>query len=64
MHYADLEIRIQKRDAGGYPVELTLDGEQTLGRGTLSPSVFPGCPALTLLPTVRGFSHSSSPTTA
>lgn len=41
MRYADLEIRIQNRDANGYPVELTLDGEQTLGRGLLSPSIIP-----------------------
>ena len=41
MHYADLEIRIQKRDTSGYPVELTLEGEQTLGRGALSTSILP-----------------------
>ncbi len=41
MRYADLEIRVQKRDANGYPVELTLDGERTLGRGVLSPSIVP-----------------------
>ena len=44
--YTDFEIRVQNRDAnGGYPVELTLDGEQTLGRGILSPSVVPWVPS-------------------
>ena len=45
MLYADLEIRIRKCDASGYPVEITLDHEQTLGRGTLSASVLPLVPS-------------------
>jgi tetratricopeptide (TPR) repeat protein len=45
MHYADLEIRIQNEDANGYPVELTLDDEQTLGRGILSASLVPWVPS-------------------
>ena len=45
MRYADLEIRIQNRDANGYPVELTLDDEQTLGRGLLSSSIVPWVPS-------------------
>jgi tetratricopeptide (TPR) repeat protein len=43
--YTDLEIRVQHRDANGYPVELTLDGEQALGRGVLSPSIVPWLPS-------------------
>ena len=45
MRYADLEIRIRNQDANGYPVELTLDGEQTLGRGLLSASIVPWVPS-------------------
>ena len=45
MRYADLEIRIQNRNANGYPVELTLDDEQTLGRGLLSSSIVPWVPS-------------------
>ncbi len=45
MRYADLEIRVWNQDANGYPVELTLDGEQTLGHGFLSASIVPWVPS-------------------
>ena len=37
--YADLEIRIMEARDEGYPVEITLDGEQALGQGLLDASV-------------------------
>lgn len=37
--YADLEIRIRQRQGAGYPVELTLDEWQSLGRGLLLGSI-------------------------
>ena len=43
--YTDLEIRVQGRTTAGYPVELTLNGEQTLGRGILSLSIVPWVPS-------------------
>jgi hypothetical protein len=43
--YADLEIRILERRDSGYPVELTLDGEQEFPRGYLSPDVLPWVPS-------------------
>ncbi len=39
--FADLEIRILRRHAEGYPVEITLNGEQQLGRGILDPALTP-----------------------
>ncbi len=41
--YADLEIRISAQDAdvAGYPVEITLDGQQNFQRGVLSANVLP-----------------------
>ena len=36
MNYADLEIRILKKEANGYPVEITFDGELEFPRGVLS----------------------------
>ena len=35
--YADLEIRILKREAAGYPVEITLNNERQFKRGYLAP---------------------------
>jgi tetratricopeptide (TPR) repeat protein len=43
--YADLEIRILERTDKGYPVELTLDGEQEFPRGYLTPDVLPWVPS-------------------
>jgi hypothetical protein len=37
--YADLEVRILKKDANGYPVEITFNGEQEFPRGVLSPDL-------------------------
>ena len=37
--YADVKIHIFDRQAAGYPVELTLDGEREFPRGHLSPDV-------------------------
>ncbi len=42
--YAQLEIRILKREAGGYPVELTLDGSQQFGGGHLKADLLPWVP--------------------
>jgi tetratricopeptide (TPR) repeat protein len=39
--YADLEIRILERIGRGYPVELTLNGDQEFPRGYLAPDVLP-----------------------
>jgi hypothetical protein len=39
MDYADLEVRILKKDANGYPVEITFNGEQEFPRGVLSPDL-------------------------
>lgn len=39
--YANLEIRILKREADGYPIELTLNGEQQFERGYLDPTFLP-----------------------
>ncbi|MCX6629883.1 MAG: CHAT domain-containing protein [Candidatus Solibacter sp.] len=36
MNYADLEIRILKKDTTGYPVEITFNGELEFPRGVLS----------------------------
>jgi tetratricopeptide (TPR) repeat protein len=47
VHYADLEIRILERQGAGYPVELTLDGEQEFPRGYLSPDLLPWVPSAT-----------------
>ena len=43
MDYADLEIRILKKDTAGYPVEITFNGELEFPRGVLAPEL----PALT-----------------
>ena len=43
MNYADLEIRILKKDGNGYPVEITFNGDLEFPRGTLSADL----PALT-----------------
>jgi hypothetical protein len=37
--YADLEIRILKKDTSGYPVEITFNGELEFPRGVLSPDL-------------------------
>jgi len=37
--YADLEIRILKKDSAGYPVEITFNGEVEFPRGVLSPDL-------------------------
>ena len=37
--YADLEIRIRKREADGYPVEITLNHDVQYERGLLSPEL-------------------------
>jgi hypothetical protein len=37
--YADVKIHVFDRQAAGYPVELTLDGEREFPRGHLSPDV-------------------------
>jgi hypothetical protein len=37
--YADLEIRILKKDTDGYPVEITFNGELEFPRGVLSPKL-------------------------
>lgn len=39
--YANLEIRILKQEADGYPIELTLNGEQQFERGYLDPAFLP-----------------------
>ncbi len=41
MAFADLEIRIFARRDGGYPVEMTLDGEQSLAQGMMSADIVP-----------------------
>jgi len=43
VNYADLEIRILKKDGNGYPVEITFNGDLEFPRGTLSADL----PALT-----------------
>jgi hypothetical protein len=43
LDYADLEIRILKKDTAGYPVEITFNGELEFPRGVLAPEL----PALT-----------------
>jgi hypothetical protein len=43
--YADLEIRILERLDAGYPVELTLNGEQEFPRGYLAADVLPWVPS-------------------
>ena len=45
MAYADIEIRIFNQETNGYPVELTLDDEQTLGRGILPSTIVPWVPS-------------------
>ncbi|MCP4664110.1 MAG: tetratricopeptide repeat protein [bacterium] len=50
--YADLEIRILGRREEGYPVEITLGGEQQFPRGHLDPRVLPWVPAAS--PTADG----------
>jgi hypothetical protein len=37
--YADLEIRILKKDERGYPVEITFNGEVEFPRGVLAPEI-------------------------
>jgi hypothetical protein len=37
--YADLEIRILRKETNGYPVEITFDGELEFPRGLLSPKL-------------------------
>jgi hypothetical protein len=37
VEYADLEVRILKKDTNGYPVEITFNGELEFPRGVLSP---------------------------
>jgi hypothetical protein len=39
--YADLEIRLLERGSEGYPVEMTLDGQQEFPRGMLDPATLP-----------------------
>jgi hypothetical protein len=39
MNYADLEVRILKKDTNGYPVEITFNGDQEFPRGVLSPDL-------------------------
>jgi hypothetical protein len=46
--YADLEIRIFPRQGEGYPVELTLDGQQRFKRGYLAADVLPWQPSADL----------------
>jgi hypothetical protein len=48
LKYADLEIRILKKEANGYPVEITFNGDLEFPRGCLSPDlplVHPSAPA-------------------
>jgi hypothetical protein len=45
VHYDDLEFRILKREANGYPVELTLNDERQFGRGYLDPAFLPWAPS-------------------
>ena len=35
MSYADLEIRILRKEAAGYPVEITFNGDQEFPQGHL-----------------------------
>ena len=42
--FTDLEIRIFQRQDQGYPVEMTLGGQQEFPRGYLSPDVVPWSP--------------------
>lgn len=39
MEYADLEVRILKKEVEGYPVEITFNGELEFPRGVLSPDL-------------------------
>jgi hypothetical protein len=39
--YAGLEIRILEKRERGYPVEITLSGEQEFPRGSLRPDILP-----------------------
>ncbi len=39
MNYADLEIRILRKDSTGYPVEITFNGDLEFPRGILAPSL-------------------------
>ena len=43
--YSDLEIRILKLEDEGYPVEITLNGEQEFPRGYLGPDFLPWVPS-------------------
>jgi hypothetical protein len=43
--YADVEIRLLERQKLGYPVELTVDGEQEYPRGYLDPGDLPWVPS-------------------
>jgi len=43
--YLDLEIRILQRVDQGYPVEITLGGQQEFPRGYLSVDVVPWTPS-------------------
>lgn len=43
--FANLEIRLHKREAKGYPVELTLNGEQQFQGGYLTPDQLPWVPS-------------------
>jgi hypothetical protein len=42
--FADLEIRISRQEPSGYPVEITLKGEQQLARGYLASNILPWIP--------------------
>ena len=46
--YADLEVRVLARGEGGYPVELTLEGEQELLGGLLPEALPAGSPGETV----------------
>ena len=43
--YVDLEIRILGREGGGYPVELTLEGDRQFPRGHLAADFLPWVPS-------------------
>ncbi len=43
--YADLEIRVLERGPQGYPVEMTLDGQQEFPRGVMAPAALPWVPS-------------------
>jgi hypothetical protein len=42
--FVDLEIRIFQRQEKGYPVEITLGGQQEYPRGSLSADLLPWVP--------------------